>query len=60
MTMLNIVIVGAGVFGATAAVELRRRGHRVQLLDPGPLPHPPPAPPHITQPTPHEYLSDTH
>ncbi|HLF03325.1 MAG TPA: FAD-dependent oxidoreductase [Anaerolineales bacterium] len=40
MTMLNIVIVGAGVFGATAAVELRRRGHRVQLLDPGPLPHP--------------------
>ncbi len=31
---------GAGVFGVTAALELRRRGHRVRLLDPGPLPHP--------------------
>ncbi len=36
----NIVIVGAGIFGATAAVELRKRGHRIRLLDPGPLPHP--------------------
>ncbi len=35
-----IIIVGAGIFGVTAALELRQRGHRVQLLDPGPLPHP--------------------
>lgn len=35
-----IVIVGAGIFGATAALELRRRGYPVSLLDPGPLPHP--------------------
>src|SRR6185436_785248 len=36
----TVVIVGAGVFGVTAALELRQRGYRVQLLDPGPLPHP--------------------
>lgn len=34
----SIVIVGAGVFGATAAIALRRRGWRVSLVDPGPLP----------------------
>jgi glycine/D-amino acid oxidase-like deaminating enzyme len=36
----DIIIVGAGVFGASAALELRRRGHAVTLVDPGPLPHP--------------------
>lgn len=40
MSPLQIVIVGAGINGATASVELARRGHRVTLLDPGPLPHP--------------------
>jgi glycine/D-amino acid oxidase-like deaminating enzyme len=35
-----VAVVGAGVFGAAAALELRRRGHEVTLLDPGPLPHP--------------------
>ena len=34
------IIVGAGIFGVTAALELRRRGYEVSLLDPGPLPHP--------------------
>lgn len=34
------VVVGAGVFGVTAALELRRRGWRVTLADPGPIPHP--------------------
>ncbi len=38
--MSQLVVLGAGIFGVTAALELRRRGHRVQLLDPGPLPHP--------------------
>ena len=33
-------MVGAGVFGVTAALALRQRGHGVRLLDPGPLPHP--------------------
>lgn len=38
--MNTAAIVGAGVFGVTAALELNARGHRVVLLDPGPLPHP--------------------
>ena len=38
--MDRILVVGAGAFGVTAAIELRRRGHAVRLLDPGPLPHP--------------------
>ena len=37
---LQILIVGAGAFGASAALELRRRGHGVTVIDPGPLPHP--------------------
>lgn len=36
----DILVIGAGVFGLTAALELRKRGYRVQVLDPGPLPHP--------------------
>ncbi len=39
-TFNTILIVGSGIFGVTAAVELRRRGHTVRLFDPGPLPHP--------------------
>lgn len=35
-----ILVVGAGVFGTTAALALRRRGHAVTLLDPGSLPEP--------------------
>ncbi len=38
--MGRILIAGAGIFGVTAALELRRRGHDVTLLDPGPLPRP--------------------
>lgn len=34
----SILIVGAGLFGVTAALELRRRGWAVTLLDPGPIP----------------------
>lgn len=40
MTHLITVVVGAGIYGVTAALELQRRGHTVHLLDPGPLPHP--------------------
>jgi glycine/D-amino acid oxidase-like deaminating enzyme len=36
----SAVIVGGGVFGMTTALELRRRGFSVELLDPGPVPHP--------------------
>src|SRR6267143_1731343 len=38
--MARILVAGAGVFVVTAAIELRKRGHAVRLLDPGPLPHP--------------------
>lgn len=36
----SIVIVGAGVFGLTAARELRARGWGVTVVDPGPVPTP--------------------
>ncbi len=38
--MSHVAVVGAGIFGVTADVSLARRGHRVSLFDPGPLPHP--------------------
>ena len=38
--MERILVAGAGIFGVTAAIELRKRGHAVGLIDPGPLPHP--------------------
>lgn len=38
--MSTILIIGAGINGATAALELGNRGHQVTLIDPGPLPHP--------------------
>src|SRR6266700_7140414 len=38
--MSRVIVVGAGINGVTAAIELKKRGHRVILIDPGPLPHP--------------------
>src|SRR5436190_17886226 len=38
--MSRIIVVGAGINGVTAAIELKKRGHQVILIDPGPLPHP--------------------
>ena len=38
--MSRAIIVGAGINGVTAAIELKKRGHEVVLVDPGPLPHP--------------------
>src|SRR5246127_926574 len=37
---MKIIVVGAGINGVTAAIELKQRGHNVVLADPGPLPHP--------------------
>ena len=37
---MKTTVVGAGINGVVAAIELRKRGHDVVLLDPGPLPHP--------------------
>ncbi len=36
----DFVIVGGGIFGIAAALELRARGAQVTVLDPGPIPHP--------------------
>ena len=36
----DVLVVGAGIFGVTAALELRRRGWGVVLLDAGRVPHP--------------------
>lgn len=36
----TVIVLGAGVFGVTAALELKRRGWAVRLYDPGPVPHP--------------------
>jgi glycine/D-amino acid oxidase-like deaminating enzyme len=38
--MATVLVVGAGIFGVTAALSLRRRGARVTLFDQGPIPHP--------------------
>jgi glycine/D-amino acid oxidase-like deaminating enzyme len=35
-----VIVVGAGINGVTCAIELKKRGHKVTLVDPGPLPHP--------------------
>lgn len=38
--MATAIVVGAGISGVTAAIELKNRGHKVVLTDPGPIPHP--------------------
>jgi glycine/D-amino acid oxidase-like deaminating enzyme len=38
--MSKVIVVGAGVNGVAAAIELKKRGYGVILVDPGPLPHP--------------------
>ena len=38
--MATVIVVGAGINGVTSAIELKKRGYKVVLVDPGPLPHP--------------------
>jgi glycine/D-amino acid oxidase-like deaminating enzyme len=40
LTSSNIIVVGGGIFGTSAAHELKKRGHSVTLFDSGPLPNP--------------------
>ena len=37
--MSEVIVVGSGINGVAGAIELRKRGHKVTLIDPGPLPH---------------------
>lgn len=37
---MRVLVIGGGIFGTTAALELRARCCDVTLADPGPLPHP--------------------
>lgn len=37
---MDVIVVGAGIFGAAGALALAQRGHTVTLIDPGPIPHP--------------------
>lgn len=39
-TQPSIAVAGAGIFGLSGALELRRRGYAVTVVDPGPVPHP--------------------
>jgi glycine/D-amino acid oxidase-like deaminating enzyme len=36
---VKVVVVGAGIFGITASLELARRGHDVTVIDAGTIPH---------------------
>src|SRR6266699_770407 len=38
--MSSVIVVGAGINGVTSAIELKKRGYKVVLVDRGPLPHP--------------------
>jgi len=37
---VRVLVAGGGIFGTTAALAFRERGHDVTLVEPGPLPHP--------------------
>src|SRR5512140_1955173 len=37
---VRVLVIGSGICGVTAALELHARGCEVTLVDPGPLPHP--------------------
>ncbi|TNE59254.1 MAG: FAD-dependent oxidoreductase [Bacteroidetes bacterium] len=40
MPVFDFIVVGAGIFGVTTAIELQKRRFRVALLEQGPVPHP--------------------
>lgn len=58
LTTYDVIVVGAGIFGITAAIELRQRQYKVAVLDPGPLPTPLAASTDISKVIRMEYGSD--
>lgn len=58
MTPGSILVLGGGTFGLTAALELRSRGWKVTLIDPGALPHPDAASTDISKVVRMDYAAD--
>jgi glycine/D-amino acid oxidase-like deaminating enzyme len=54
----EFLVIGGGIFGITAALELRARGFDVSLLSPEPIPHPKAASTDISKAVRMEYGSD--
>ena len=54
---MRVTVIGAGIFGATGALALARRGHQVTIVDPG-APHPDAASTDISKIVRLEYGSD--
>lgn len=40
MNQYDFLVIGAGIFGITAAIELRKRNYKVGVLNPDTIPHP--------------------
>lgn len=59
MNRHDVLVIGCGIYGVTAALELNARGHRVGLIEPGPLPHPDAASTDISKVVRMEYGADT-
>lgn len=57
--MTDVLIVGAGIFGLAAAIELRGQGLSVVVIDPGPIPHPRAASTDLNKAVRMEYGRDT-
>ena len=55
----DFLIVGGGIFGLSTAIALRKRKHRVQLINPDSIPHPLAASTDISKVVRMEYGSDT-
>jgi sarcosine oxidase / L-pipecolate oxidase len=58
MAIHDVLVVGAGIYGLTSALELVRRGYRTAVVDPGPVPHPLAASTDISKVVRMEYGSD--
>ncbi len=55
----TVLVIGGGIFGVSASLELRRRGYEVTLLDRGTLPHPQASSTDITKMIRGDYGPDT-
>lgn len=59
MKSYDFLLIGGGIMGITTAIELRKRGHSVGLLNPDTIPHPLAASTDISKIVRMEYGSDT-